>query len=118
MRRVMRFATVTATAVLLAACGGDGDTGGEGGDGGGTVTLTTIDNAFQPATLTVAAGAELELTNDGQAEHNFSIEGTDVSQDVDPGGRATVSVDVDPGEYTMFCEYHRASGMEGTVTVQ
>jgi plastocyanin len=116
MRRVMRFATVMAAALLLAACGGDGDSGGEGG--GGTATLSTIDNAFQPASLTVSAGAELELTNDGEAEHNFSIEGTDVSQDVDPGESATVSVDVEAGDYTMFCEYHRAIGMEGTVTVQ
>jgi plastocyanin len=116
MRRMLLVSAIVATALMLASCGGDGDGGGEGG--GGTAALTTIDNAFQPAALTVSAGTELELTNDGQAEHNFSIEGTDVSQDVDPGGSATVSVDVDPGDYTMFCEYHRAIGMEGTITVQ
>lgn len=101
--------------MLLAACGGNGD-GGEAGDGG--ATLSMVDNAFQPATLTVPAGSELEVTNDGQALHNLTIEGTEVNEDVEAGQSATVSIDIDAGDYTMFCEYHRAIGMEGTVTVQ
>jgi plastocyanin len=115
-----------AAALVLASCGGDGngdggDAGGKsnggGGDGGAT-TLSTIDNAFQPASLTVATGSELKITNKGQSTHNLSIEGTDVSQDVEAGQSTTVSIDVDPGDYTMFCEYHRALGMEGPITVQ
>jgi plastocyanin len=110
---MLMVTTMVGAALLLAACGGDGN-----GGGGGTATLSTIDNAFQPASLTVSAGAELELTNDGQSLHNLTIEGTDVSQDVEAGQSATVSVDIDAGDYTMFCEYHRAIGMEGTVSVQ
>jgi plastocyanin len=116
MSRASRGVTLVAAALLLAACGGSGN-GGGGGGGGGTATLTTVDNAFQPTTLTVSKGTDLEVTNDGQAEHNFTIEGTDVTQDVDAGESATVSIDVDPGDYTMFCKYHRAIGMEGTITV-
>lgn len=116
MRRVWRFATVAGAAMLLAACGGNGDGGGT--EGGGPTTVTTIDNAFQPSSLTIAAGSELELVNDGQAEHNLSIEGTDVSDDVEPGASTTVSLDVEAGDYTMFCKYHRSAGMKGTITVQ
>lgn len=116
MRRTSGFSAVVVLALLLAACGGNGDGGGT--ERGSATTLTTIDNAFQPSSITASSGSELELVNDGQALHNFSIEGTDVSQDVDPGASATVSVDVDAGDYTMFCKYHRAAGMEGTVTIQ
>jgi plastocyanin len=99
----------------LAACGGDG---GEAGGGGEATTLSMVDNAFEPADLTVASGATLDVSNDGQAEHNLTIEGTDIDEDVDPGDSTSITVEAEPGEYTMFCEYHRGAGMEGTVTVQ
>lgn len=121
MTRVLRSTTILAASVLLAACGGNGDGGGgadEDGGGGGATTLTTMDNAFQPSSLTVSAGSELELTNDGQTVHNLTIEGTDVNEDVEAGQSTTVTIDVDPGDYTMFCEYHRSIGMEGVITVQ
>jgi plastocyanin len=115
MGRLLRFTGVVAMAVALAACGGGDD--GDGGGGGGT-TLSMTDNAFSPADLTVTSGTDLAVTNDGEALHNLTIEGTDVDQDVDPGGSSSITIDVDPGEYTMFCVFHRSAGMEGTVTVQ
>lgn len=119
MSRVLRFTMVVGTALLLAACGGDGNGGGGGGgNGGGTAALSTVDNAFQPASLTVTAGSDLEVTNDGQALHNLTIEGTDVAQDVESGATETVAIDAEAGDYTMFCEYHRAIGMEGVITIQ
>lgn len=126
MRSVSKVAAAVATALLLAACGGNGDGGGtEGGggegvepEGGGATTLTMIDNAFQPSSLTVSAGTELKLLNDGQTVHNVTIEGTDVAQDVESGATGTVAIDAEAGDYTMFCEYHRALGMEGVITVQ
>jgi plastocyanin len=117
MTRVLKITMAMATAVLLSACGGDGNGTTENG-GGETATLSAIDNAFQPAALTVAAGAELEFTNEGQALHNLTIEGTDVNEDLEAGESTTIPLDIDAGEYTMFCEYHRAVGMEGTITVQ
>jgi plastocyanin len=114
-----------AAALLLASCGGDGNGGGgegkgAGGDGdtGGGNTLSMVDNAFQPSSLTVAAGSDLELTNDGQTIHNLSIEGTDLSEDLEAGQSTTVTIDLEPGDHTMFCEYHRSIGMEGVITVQ
>lgn len=118
MRHVMRTAVLIGAVVALAACGGDGNdaTGGAEG-GGGSASLSMVENEFQPADLTVEAGSELSLSNDGEAPHNLTIEGTSIDEDVDAGQSTTVTMDLEPGEYTMFCEFHRQAGMEGTVTV-
>jgi plastocyanin len=121
MFKVSRLTMATAVALVLASCGGDGGGGGNGATepGGATpVALSAADNTFQPSALTVGSGDEIELTNEGQALHNLTIEGTDVNQDVEAGQSVTIPVDIDAGEYTMFCSYHRAEGMEGTITVQ
>jgi plastocyanin len=115
MKNSLKLLAAVGLTVFLVACGGNGD---GGGDAGGPTALNMIDNAFQPSTLSVAAGAELDLSNTGAALHNLTIEGTDVNEDVEAGQSTTLTVDVEAGEYTMFCEYHRAAGMEGTITVQ
>jgi plastocyanin len=117
MRYVARTAVLIGAALVLAACGGD-DGGGGGGGGEAAGTLSMVDNAFEPADLTVAAGSSLDVSNDGQAPHNITIEGTDVDEDVDPGQSTSITVDAEAGEYTMFCEFHRAAGMEGTITIE
>lgn len=117
MSRMSKITMAMAAAVLLSACGGD-ENGTTKKGGGEATTLSATDNAFQPAALTVSSGAELEFTNDGQALHNLTIEGTDVNEDLEAGESTTIPVDIDAGEYAMFCEYHRAVGMEGTINVQ
>jgi plastocyanin len=107
--------------ILLSACGGgDGgtadDAGGDGG-GGATSTVTMVDNAFEPSDPTVAAG-DVQVVNDGAAVHTFTIDGQDVDVEVEPGGSATATVDLEPGSYTLFCRFHRSSGMETTITVE
>jgi plastocyanin len=115
MKNIIRAAIGIAAAATLVACGGGDDGGGGGGEG---TTLSMTDNAFSPTDVTVSSGGTVELSNDGGALHNLTIEGTDIDQDVDPGQSASITVDAEAGEYTMFCEYHRDAGMEGTVTVQ
>ena len=117
MGKKLMIAIALTGALALAACGGE--TGGTGGgDTSGSTSLSMVDNAFEPASLTVDAGAAVDVSNDGEALHNITIEGSDVDEDVDPGASTSVTVDLDPGTYTMFCEYHRAGGMEGSLTVQ
>ncbi len=118
MNRFVRMGLTLAVAGVLAACGGGDDGGGGAGGetGGGATTLTMVDNEFQPADLTVTSGTELQLVNDGQAPHNLTVEGID--QDVAAGQSSSVTIDLEPGEYHMVCEYHEAQGMEGTLTVQ
>ncbi|HEY7763181.1 MAG TPA: cupredoxin domain-containing protein [Actinomycetota bacterium] len=119
-RRLLRLAL--AGSLLLAACGGNGD--GDGADGadpevGGSAvsTITLTDNAYTPADPVVAAGT-VELVNDGEAPHTFTIEGEDVDVEVGAGESATAAIDLDAGAYTLFCEFHRAQGMETTLTVR
>ena len=117
--RLPQVPVVLGVALIVGACGGGG--AGDGGTGGGeaiATTLSMVDNAFEPSALSVASGSELQLTNDGQAPHNLTIEGTEIDEDVDAGQSGSVTVDAEPGDYTMFCEYHRDAGMEGTVTIE
>ena len=118
--RLLQVPVVLGAALILGACGGGG--AGDGGETGGgeaaATSLSMVDNAFEPSTLTVASGSELQLTNDGQAPHNLTIEGTEIDEDVQAGQSGSVTIDAEPGEYTMFCEYHLEAGMEGTVTIE
>jgi plastocyanin len=113
MRRTGTLGLVVLALFVLGACGGGGDGGGDG-----ALTLTMVDNAFEPVDLTAPAGAEVSLVNDGAAVHNLTVEGSEIDVDVAAGETGTATLDLDPGEYRTFCEYHEAQGMEGTLTVE
>ncbi len=132
----------------LAACGDDDEDNGGGsaggGDtaaqtapsettpaGGGVTTLTSIAEEsdglrFDRSELTARAGSvtvTLDNPSGNQLPHAFEIEGGGVEEEtatIEPGGRASVTVDLRPGRYTFYCPVgdHRAAGMEGTLTVQ
>lgn len=87
------------------------------GGGKTTTTLVAKDNVFVPSTFTFPAGKRITLKNQGANLHNFSIEGQDVDHDIKPGETEIEDVEVAPGTYTFFCKYHRALGMEGTITI-
>jgi plastocyanin len=107
-------------AALVAACGGDEggteDNGG-GGGGGAATTITASDFAFDPETVTIAAGDGIELTNEGEAEHNITAEDAGMDEDVDAGDSVTIDTSgVEPGTYDFICEYH-PDQMTGTLEV-
>ena len=122
MKHKRFLAALAVVALAAVGCGGDdgedgGDTGG-GNGGGDAVTLTALDFEFEPTDLTVSAGGSVELVNDGEAEHNLTVEGTDVDEDVAAGETVTVDLgDVEAGTYEFVCEYH-ADQMTGTLTVE
>jgi plastocyanin len=106
-------------AVLGVACGGDdgGTDTGAPADDGGAVTLTASNFAFQPASLTAAAGGTIEFTNDDDAEHSFTAEDAGIDEDVEAGDSTTIDLaDVEPGSYDYFCKYHKDT-MTGTLEV-
>jgi len=84
--------------------------------GGGTaVTLTEF--AISPASVTVAEGGKLVVTNNGTVEHNLTVEGTDFAT-ANFGGGESATLDLgglEPGAYTIFCSVpgHREAGMVG-----
>ena len=116
--------------VMLAACGnGDDDDDDDAADDAASdfngMPVAMLDEmAFEPETLTVSAGEDVEiaLTNEGAITHNFSIEGADVSVDLDGGDMETVTFTApeEPGEYKIFCDEpgHEGAGMIGTLVVE
>jgi plastocyanin len=119
MRRVL-----IAAVLVLAGCGSD-DGGGDGSSAAGeTVQITATDFRFDPADVSVAAAGEttFTLTNDGGEEHALEVEGNGIEEETDavaPGESASLTVDLEPGEYVLYCPIanHRSLGMEGTLVV-
>lgn len=112
-------------ALLGVACGGGDDDGGdtsapapaEEEDDGGATTLTAANFAFDPSSLTVATGSTFEFTNEDDAEHSFTIDDSDIDEDVDGGASTTVDLgSLEAGTYDFYCKYHKDS-MTGTLEV-
>jgi plastocyanin len=139
-RLLLLLAAVLALGLGLAACGGDDeddeepapaaeetteDTNG-GGGGGATISLAAAADgslAFDQSSLTAAAGeVTIELTNEPGIPHNVGIEGNGVNEvsDTITEGSTSLTVTLEPGEYTFYCAVpgHREGGMEGTLTVE
>jgi plastocyanin len=114
MRRLVRGGAVL---VLLTGCGAYG----AGGSGSGSaVSLDAYNYYFNPAALNASSNGEMAITfsNKGTVQHNLTIDGAGVNQDIDPG--KTVTVKWTPGKDGVFnfhCEYHQSKGMVGTITV-
>jgi len=129
MRRWTTAALIIATAGLVfAGCGGGGGSkkasatgAASSGGGASTVNVVAKDFMFEPTTITATAGKPVTVTikNEGQAEHNFSIESLKVNQDVEKGESKTVTfTPTQSGAIQFFCEYHKTShGMVGTLNV-
>ena len=117
--RAITMALVLAAMVLgLAACGGGSSSNGSSSSesGSGKTELEMDDDYFEPKTVKGDPGQEitLELKNEGNAEHNFTLTEQSVDQDVEAGEEAEVTVTVpQSGTLTFYCKYHRSQGMEG-----
>jgi plastocyanin len=117
----------------LAACGGgDGEggnttatTGAAGGGGGGAVEIKTSEGiSYDESSVEASAGeVTIDYTNDSGLPHNVTLEGAGVDGDATDTiteGSTSLTVNLDPGEYTFFCsvDSHRDQGMEGTLVVK
>jgi plastocyanin len=96
------------------------ETGGEGG-GAGPAQFVAADIMYEQAPEEVPAGTvPMTLVNEGTIEHNVVIEelGEDRVLDAAAGETDSAEVELQPGDYTYYCDVagHRAAGMEGTLT--
>ena len=117
-------------AVVIAGCGSDDSSDETGGTtpaagSSGTVELVATDFEFDPSTVAVAAAGTttVRLTNDGGTTHALEIDGQGIEEETDeigPGESAVVTVDLEPGEYELYCPVgnHADEGMVGTLTVE
>jgi uncharacterized cupredoxin-like copper-binding protein len=132
---------VAALSLVAAGCGGDdedttaasvptttstGATGATGAAGGGeTAKVSETEYKLDPSDPSVKAGSvTFDVSNDGQVTHSLEVEGNgleeDLPADLAPGDTGKLTVDLEPGTYTMYCpiDDHRAKGMEGTIEVK
>ena len=95
--------------------------GTTGGASGQTIEVELGDLFIKPEVLEAEAGSvTFEVTNNGQTDHNFSIEGLSGTDMLPPGESASLTIpDLKAGEYTYICEVpgHAGGGMKGTLTV-
>lgn len=79
--------------------------------------LEAFDFGFRDQELTVAAGAELTVSNTGAAPHTATFDQLELDTGtIEPGGSATLAVPAEPGTYSYRCTIHPAR-MTGVVTV-
>ena len=60
------------------------------------------------------------MKNEGNNLHNFTVVGTTISADIEPGTQlawARLGDYLKPGSYTVFCKYHVYLGMTGDFIV-
>lgn len=113
-RSVRSAVLVTATAALLAACGG-GETptatspGGTGTDTTAAGTVTVERSRFAPVELTVDAGTTVEFTNLDPFDHTVTA-ASDSPLEFDSGALGQDETFEqrfdDAGTYRYFCEIH------------
>ena len=86
----------------------------------GTATeleLEADDFYFGPTYIKAAPGSTVKVTlaNEGSATHTFTIDGTDINQELEPEATATVDVTVPAsGGLSFYCRFHRGQGMQGS----
>jgi plastocyanin len=116
---------------MVAAGCGDGDDSGNGSASApADLTVKMSEYKFDPRDVTVAPGAVIRVTNEGEIAHNLKVErGPDPRKETQeltgtdsflPGDSETLTVDLPRGRYAMVCTVpgHRELGMTGTFRVR
>jgi plastocyanin len=123
-----------------AAGGGGGGGGGQGDEGAGgfeisaandhgaadlsgmrETSLELDDFYFEPTVMMGDPGQELsiELENEGQAPHTFTLDDESIDQELQPGDKVEVDVTFsDSGHIGFICRFHFADGMIGALSVE
>jgi uncharacterized cupredoxin-like copper-binding protein len=125
-------ALAVAAVLALAACGGGGgggsttnaSDGGASSGGGKVVKLSMSEFKFSPSAITLngAGTYTFQAKNDGGTQHAIKIEGNGLEKSspvVGPGETATLTVQLESGDYKFDCpvDGHEENGMKGTITV-
>jgi FtsP/CotA-like multicopper oxidase with cupredoxin domain len=84
---------------------------------GGTPTMVELTEFdISPDPINATTGGGLHVMNSGNAQHNLTVEGSDLATaTIDAGGAESLDLSsLDPGEYTVFCSIpgHRDAGMQ------
>jgi len=90
---------------------------------GEMVAVSLMEFDIDMPTELPAGPTTFEVTNDGTVEHSFEIEGQGIEEELEqhlqPGASDTLTVDLTPGTYAVYCpvDNHEAEGMRVELTV-
>ena len=87
---------------------------------GGDLEMELDDFYFGPTFVTGPAGAKVkvDLSNEGEKAHTFTIDSAKIDQRLDPGQKATVEVTLPAsGNLAFYCKFHVSGGMQGAFTI-
>ena len=147
MKRGVVIVAASLLLLAAAGCGSSsssssgGTTTEESGGGGGQKTIAGVqandhgtkavedkgkteveldDFYFKPTVLEGKPGQKvtLELKNEGNTEHSFTIDSQGIDKDIQPGDEAEVTVTIPKsGVVSFYCKFHKSSGMAGALAV-
>ena len=83
-------------------------------------TVTQNNFLFTPSNFSVKSGSTITVKDaNAGTSHTFDIDCTPISIINGPGQSHQVKINIPPGTYRFFCEFHGTptSGMHGTLTV-
>lgn len=114
-----------ATAAAPAAAPAETPQAGQAAEGPNLVDVSLTEFAIDMPTELPAGPTRFTIANNGNATHNFILEGNELNKrlanPLAPGDSARLNVDLFPGTYTIFCPVgegaHRERGMELTLKV-
>ena len=115
--------------LLMTGCGDDDDDDGD--DTGATpaadaqtVNVTLTEFAIEMPSTIQAGPVSFIVTNDGEVEHNFEVEGEGIEEEFEenlaPGETQTLNIELEPGTYEVYCPVgdHQGQGMTTELTVE
>ena len=89
------------------------------------IEVSVADFMIEPTDVEVAGPTvTIEVTNDGPTPHNLTVRDADgevvmATEDLSVGDTETISAELEPGEYVIFCSLagHESLGMSGSLVV-
>ena len=87
----------------------------------GKTEVEMDDYYFKPTVLQGKPGEKvrLELKNEGQTQHTFTIDSQGVNKELGPGKKAEVDVTIPKsGVVSFYCRFHKSEGMAGALAVK
>ena len=90
-----------------------------------SVAINLMDFMIEPSDVEVAGPTvTIDVASDGPTPHNLTVRDASGqvvmgTEDLSAGDTATISAELEPGDYTIFCALagHESLGMSGTLTV-
>jgi plastocyanin len=105
-RRAAFIVLFASVAFGTVACS-SGDTGSSGCTSPSEGDVAIADFSYTPSCIAARPGATIGLSNEGEAPHTFTVEGTQVSVDLQAGDHGSADLaGVAPGTYSVICTYH------------